>query len=112
MRRPMCQQNVDSLRNPFPDPAQRLASIEVKRPVEEARLPRTAIDPESMDHTLLILQIRRVSKERSRLVILFKQKVVIARNDYFVAVSLRAEPIIEISHLRTATPTGKIAGTE
>jgi hypothetical protein len=82
----MRQQNVDSLRNPFPDPTQRLASVEVKRPVEKARLPRTAIDAESMDHTFLILQIRRVSQERSRLAILFKQKVMIARNDHFVTV--------------------------
>ncbi len=108
----MRQHDVHPGGNLGPDLSQRLTSIQVKRPVEKAWLPRTPIDADSVLFARLILQVRTVLNQAARGWILFKQKVVIARDDDLVAMRQSGQPGIEVDDLGAAAAASKIPRTD
>lgn len=112
VRRSVRQQDIGSDRDARPDLTKRLSSIGIERPVEKARLPRTSIDPETLQHTRFVLQIDRAREQGARVLLLFKQKVVIARDDHLVSMRLCREPLVEVADFAGSSSLGEVAGAD
>lgn len=112
VRRSVRQKDIGSTRNLGPDLTQRGSAIGVERPVKEARLPRTSIDPQAVQRARFILQIDRAGQQAARIGHLFKQKVVIARDDDFVTMRKAAEPVVKVGDFSASSSSGEVAGTD
>jgi len=89
------------------------AALEIERPIVEPGLPGTAVELDTVDDHIQILEVNAIGQELlAGFLVLFKAEVMVAGNHDLVGVGQGTQEVIELFDVIQSAVPGEVAGVD